>query len=112
MSDPVSPVQPFGSDATLACTVDLNNSSGIIDIPVVVNTEWTGPDGFSAEDSGLVQPAVGNTQQATYTSTAIVSSFRREQSGVYTCIVTVDSLSSSYYLNSSSFEAAAAMICM
>ena len=74
-SDPVSPIQPVGSDVTLTCSVEL---SPAVDVPVAVNTVWTGPDVFMP-----AQAAIGST--TTFTSTATVSSFGRNQSGVYNC---------------------------
>ena len=49
-----------------------------------MNTVWTGPDGFMTTNTA--QPVMGST--TTYASTAIVSSFGRDQSGVYTCTAT------------------------
>ena len=85
-SDPVSPIWPVGSNVTLNCTVEL---SPAVDVPVTVNTVWTGPDGFKTTNTA--QLAIGNT--TTYTSKAIVSSFGRNQSGVYTCTAIVRSTS-------------------
>ena len=83
---PGTPVRPVGSTVTLTCTVRLNNNSGVIDIPVTVNTELIGPNGFS--ENRMAQ-RMGSA--STYTSTAMVSSFRRDQSGNYTCTATVSS---------------------
>ena len=85
-SDPVSPVQPVGSDVTLTCTVEL---SPAVDVPVTVITVWAGLDGFMTTNTA--QPVMGSS--TTYISTAIVSSFGRDQSGVYTCTATVSSTS-------------------
>ena len=81
-SDPATPVRPVGSDVTLTCTVDLDPA---VDVPVTVTTVWTGPAGFM--NTTTAQPVVGST--TTYTSTAMVSSFGRDQSGNYTCMATV-----------------------
>ena len=85
-SDLVSPVRPIGSNVTLTCTVEL---SPAVDVPVTVNTVWTGPAGCMSNNTA--QPVMGST--TTYTSTAIVSSFGRDQSGSYTCTATVSSVS-------------------
>ena len=69
-----------------------------MDVPVTVNTVWTGPDGFMATNTA--QPVMGST--TTYTSTAIVTSFGRNQSGNYTCMATVSSLTTSQFLMDSS----------
>ena len=85
-SDPVSPVQPVGTNVTLTCNVELDR---LVDVPVTVDTEWTGPDSFNRN---ITAQQMGNT--TTYTSTVMVSSFGREQSGDYTCTATVGSVSS------------------
>ena len=81
-SDPVSPIRPVGSVVTLTCTVEL---SPAVDVPVIVNTVWTGPDGFMTTNTA--QPVMGNT----YSSSVMVSSIGREKSGNYTCSVSVSS---------------------
>ena len=63
--------------------------SPAVDVPVTVNTVWTGPAGFSTTNTA--QPVMGST--TTYTSIATVRSFRRDQSGNYICIATVISVS-------------------
>ena len=83
-SDPVSPIQPVGSEVTLTCTVEMTPA---VNAPVTVTTVWTGPDGFMTINAA--QPVVGST--TTYTSTAMVSSFRRHRSGVHTCTAIVGS---------------------
>ena len=76
-----------GSTVTLTWTVEL---SPAVDVPVTVNTVWTGPDGYMT--TSTAQRVMGST--TTYTSTAMVSSFGRDQSGDYTCTATVSSTSS------------------
>ena len=88
-----SPIRPVGSNVTLNCTVEL---SPAVDVPVTVSTVWTGPDGFVTTNTA--QPVMGST--TTYISTAMVSSFGRDQSGQYICTVTVSS--TSFILSSSS----------
>ena len=56
-----------------------------MDILVIVNTEWTGPDGLTTTNTA--QPVMGST--TTYTSTVMVSSFGRDKSGNYRCRATV-----------------------
>ena len=80
---PINPV--IGSTVTLTCTVEL---SPAVDVSVAVNITWTGPHGFRATDSA--QPVMGST-----TNSAIVNSFGREQSGIYTCTATVAIISNS-----------------
>ena len=84
-SDQLNPIRPVGSTVTLTCTVVLAEYvEGL-----TVNTEWTGPNGFS--ENGMAQ-RMGST--TTYTSTAMVNSFGRDQSGDYTCTATLSSTSS------------------
>ena len=71
-----------GSDVILMCTVDLDPA---VDVSVTVDTVWSGPDGFM--NTTTAQPVMGST--ATYTSTARVSSFGRNQSGNYSCEATI-----------------------
>ena len=85
-SDPVSPIRPVGSNVILTCTVEL---SPVVDVPVTVNTEWTGPDGVTLSSTTPVMESLTR-----YTSTVMVSSFGRDQSGNYTCTATVSSTSS------------------
>ena len=85
-SDPVSPVQPVGTNVTLTCNVELDRS---VDVPLTVDTVWNGPDNFNWN---IMAQQMGNT--TTYTSTVKVSSFGRNQSGDYTCTATVSSMSS------------------
>ena len=79
-SDPVSPIQPVGSAVALTCTVEL--SPAVVTLAnLTVTTVWTGPAGFNATNTA--QPVMGNT--TTYISTAMVSSFGRNDSGYYSC---------------------------
>ena len=94
---PDTPVRPVGSTVSLNCTVELNNNSRVIDIPVTVGIEWIGPNEYT--DSGMAQ-RMGST--STYTSTATVRSFERDQSGNYTCTATVSSTSSLNFVLSTS----------
>ena len=94
-SDPISPIRPIGSNVTVNCTVEL---SPAVDVPVTVNTVWTGPDGFMTTNTA--QPVIlENT--TTYSSTAVVSSFGRDQSGVYNCTATIKSMNMSEFLSDS-----------
>lgn len=86
-SAPASPIRPVESDVILTCTVEL---STLVDVSVIVTTVWTGPAGFRYTNTA--QPAMGST--STYISTATVSSFGRDESGIYTCVATVSSVSS------------------
>ena len=85
-SNKTNPIRPVGSDVTLTCTVEL---SPAVDVPVTVNTVWTGPDGFTTTNSA--QPDMGST--TTYSSTAVITSLGRNKSGNYACTATVSSTS-------------------
>ena len=82
-SDPISPIRPVGSDVTLTCTVEL---SPAVDVPVTLNTVWTGPEVVTLSTTTPVEEDL--------ISTATVNSFGRDQSGNYTCRATVSSASS------------------
>ena len=60
-----------------------------VDIPVILNTVWTGPNGFTA--TNISQPIFSTT----YISRAVINSFRRDLSGVYTCTASLNVSSSS-----------------
>ena len=95
-SHPVSPIWPIGSNVTLTCTVEL---SPAVDVPVTVNTVWTGPAGFMRTNSA---PSVmGNTTTYNINSTAVVMSFNRNKSGDYICRATVTSESAPFIAYSS-----------
>ena len=96
-SNPVSPILTLGSNVTLTCTVEL---SPTVDVPVTVSTAWNGPAGFLTNQTA--QPffnVLGNT--VNYRSIARVRSFRRNQSGNYTCTATVSSFSTSFNTSAS-----------
>ena len=81
-SNPVSPIHPIGSAITLICTVELNS---FVDVTVNMNTQLSGPAGVTI--TPLTNSVMVNTTR--YTSTSMVSSFGRNQSGEYTCTATV-----------------------
>ena len=83
-SSPVTPIRPIGSDVTLTCTVEL---SPTVNVPVTVNVQLTDPAGNPVTTS--TSPLNGSTYITTVT--AMVSSFGRSDSGVYTCTATVTS---------------------
>ena len=75
-------VRPIGSTVTLTCMADLDPA---VDVPVTVDIQLSDPAGRTLTTT---TPSVSGS---TYTSTAMVNSFGREQSGVYTCRATVAS---------------------
>ena len=86
-NDPISTIKPFVSpNVTLSCTVEL---SPAVDVPVTVNTEWTGPHGFMTRN--VAHLVMGKT--TTYISALVISSFVRNPSGNYTCSAILSSTS-------------------
>ena len=81
-SDPTSPIHPAGSPVNLTCTVKLSP----LNVPVTVNTVWTGPAEFRTTNTA--HPVIGSTTN--YTSTVTISPFGREQSGNYVCRATIN----------------------
>ena len=84
-SDPVCPIWPIVSDVTLICTVELSLA---VDVPVTVNVLLTDPAGSP------LTTATPSISGSTYTSTTMISSFGRDQSGNHTCTAIVTSTSS------------------
>ena len=64
-----------------------------MDVAVAVNTVWTGPAGVALSPTDPVAVSLRR-----YTSTVMVSSFGRDQSGDYTCKATVSSASQSPFI--------------
>ena len=83
----------IGSNITLNCTVEL---SPAMDVPVTVNTEWTGPVGVTLSPTDPLMESANR-----YTSTAVVSSFWRQQSEDYFCSASISSTSLEPFLVSS-----------
>ena len=94
-SNPVSPIRPIGSTVTVTCTMVWSAS---VDVSVTVNTMLTGP-GIAGSVNRVAQREGSTTN---YISTAMVSSFGRAQSGVYTCTATVTPTSPFFTSNSAS----------
>ena len=62
----------------------------MVNIPVTVVTEWTGPSGFMITNTAQsIMSSIIN-----YTSTVAVDSFGRDESGLYTCEATATTTSS------------------
>ena len=76
ISDPESPIRPIGANVTLSCAIEL---SPAVDVPLTVNIQLTDPAG------SMLNTTAPSVTGHTYTSTALVSSFGRDQSGQYTC---------------------------
>ena len=95
-------IRPVGSAITMTCTVEL---SPVVNIPVTMITEWTGPAGFMTTNTA--QSIMGST--INYTSTAMVGAFGRNESGVYTCAATATT-TSSFLRDSASLNGTATII--
>ena len=97
LTDQTNPlmVRPIGSTVTLTCTADLDPA---IDVPVTVNIQLRDPAG-----SPLITttPSVSGSN---YTTAAIISSFGRSDSGVYTCTATVSPSPSNPFLSNSTSQ--------
>ena len=89
-----NPIPPFGSNVTLTCMVELGPA---VDVPVTVNTILTTPDGYM--NTSTAQSVVGSTTN--YTTTFMISSFGRSNSGLYMCGATATS-TNAYVSDSSS----------
>jgi hypothetical protein len=73
------------------CTVELNPA---VDIPVTVNTVWNGPAGVQI----LPNDTIMQQSLSVYISTAMISSFGRNESGNYSCIASINSTSRSAFM--------------
>ena len=81
-SDPVSPIRPVGSDVAVTCSVELSPTVDVSAVNILIHL--TNP-------SGSLLPATSLLLDSTYTSTAMIKSFNRNHSGVYTCEATLNS---------------------
>ena len=90
VSDPVSPVRPIGSTVTLTCTVQLSTNSNI-DVQLSVALQIL-------RDNSPLTSSPSSTSGSTYTSTAVVSSFGRDESDNYTCRANVTPMTPNEYL--------------
>jgi hypothetical protein len=83
-SNQTNPIRPIGSAITLTCMADLDPA---IDVPglVTVNIQLSDPAGRT------LTTTTQSVSGFTYTIIATISSFGREQSGTYTCRVSIGS---------------------
>jgi hypothetical protein len=98
-SDPISPVRPVGANVTLTCTVEL---SPAVDVLVTVNVQLSDPTGNPLTTT---TPSVSGSN---HIAIATVNSFRRTESGNYTC--TADIISSSLFFTNSGSKSTLAHI--
>ena len=92
ISNPVSPIGRSGGNVNLICVATL---SSVVDIPVTVQILVTTPDHH------LLPSQTAASNSTSYTSRAVISSFRNDQAGIYTCTIT---LSSSVFQDSITIE--------
>ena len=85
-----NPVRPIGSAIILTCIVHVELSPAV-DVPMTLNTVWTGPEGFMAANTS-------HPVMTTYTTTTMINSFGRNESGIYTCAAAL-SFSTIYLIN-------------
>ena len=83
-SAPESPIRPAGSNVFLMCSVDLSSA---VDVPVTVNIEMRDPQ------ENVLTISTPTLSESVYVSEASITSFDRNQSGIYTCEATVSSQS-------------------
>ena len=88
-------VRPVGSTVTLTCTADLDPA---IDVPVTVNFQLRNPAGSPL---ATTSPSVSGSN---YSTVATISSFGRNDSGVYNCSASVTPSSSNSFLSSSGLQ--------
>ena len=86
-------VRPVGSAVTLTCTADLDSAIGV---PVTVNIQLRDPAGR------LLTATTPSVSGSTYSSMATITSFGRDQSGLYTCSATVSPSPPNSFLSDSS----------
>ena len=86
-----NPIRPIGSAVTLTSIVHVELGPAV-DVPMTLSTVWTGPDNFTATNVSQLIWRIGST---TYdiTSRAVISSFRRDQAGDYTCTASLNTSS-------------------
>ena len=93
-----NPVRPIRSTVDLTCIVHMGFLGPKVDVPMILTTILRVPGGFLTTIDIQSQP----TNWGRYTSRAMISSFGREQSGIYTCMATLSSSSANSYLINSS----------
>ena len=86
-SDKITPVRPIGSSVTITCTVGLPSMVVDTTVPLVVNIYLANSEGIQLHTTA--QSISGSTYS--YNSEAVIRSFGRPQSGIYTCEATVSS---------------------
>lgn len=86
-SNPVSPIQPVGSDTNISVYIQLSMH---LNISVMVHTVWSGPNGLLTDRTAtLISRENTTTTSPTYTSMITIKNFQLTYSGLYSCTATV-----------------------
>ena len=105
-----NPIRPIGSAVNLTCVVHVELGPAV-DVPVIMSTVWTGPNGFIANN---ISHPISGISSSTYniTSRAVISSFERSRSGVYTCTTRLNASSSTrpYLIDSDTTSAGSVQV--
>jgi uncharacterized membrane protein YoaK (UPF0700 family) len=80
-----NPIRPVGSNVILTCIVEIPHSTVHTTVPLTVTIHLTTPAGV------VLNTTMHSVSGPTYTSTAIIESFQRAQSGIYACEATLTS---------------------
>ena len=83
MSNPVTPIQPIGSNVTVICRVEL--IAPIYDALLTIEIRLFDPVG------NLLSGSTSSESSTLYTSRALISMFQRHHSGLYSCTATIRS---------------------
>ena len=85
ISDQDNPIRPIGSTVNVTCVacIDLSNRPEI-DVPLTIIIQLAGP-----EFERTLLESIDMQSDHTYTSSAMISSFGRNHSGSYECIINI-----------------------
>ena len=89
----ITPIPPFGTDVSLTCTV-LLTSGPEINVPLNVTFELLRTDPTTSP----ISTTTLSGSSSAYVTSAMIRSFERSNSGVYTCRARVSSASANTYL--------------
>ena len=89
-SSPPSPIRPIGTGVIVNCSCDIGQSlpTRVLDIDIIVSISLRDPFGR------LLATTIPLVNGSMYTSSAVISTFGRDQSGFYTCTASVRASSS------------------
>ena len=89
-SNPPSPIQHIGTNVKINCSCDIGPSlpAKYVDVGIIVSISLRDPAG---QQLTTTAPSVSGS---VYTSSAVISSFQWDQSGIYSCRARVSTQSS------------------